>query len=61
MLTTVLQSVGLPLEASALIADIDRILDMIRTCINIVGDASCAVVAATEGELRKPGEELTEV
>ncbi|WP_238988847.1 dicarboxylate/amino acid:cation symporter [Calorimonas adulescens] len=53
MLTMVLQSVGLPLEASALIAGIDRILDMIRTCINIIGDASCSVVvAATEGELK---------
>ncbi len=54
MLTMVLQSVGLPIEASALIAGIDRILDMIRTSINIVGDASCSVVvAATEGELRE--------
>lgn len=53
MLTMVLQSVGLPLEASALIAGIDRILDMIRTSINVVGDASCAVVvAATEKELK---------
>ena len=52
MLTLVLQSVGLPLEGLVLIAGVDRILDMARTCINVVGDASCAVVvAATENEL----------
>ena len=51
MLTLVLQSVGLPLEGLALVAGIDRILDMARTSVNIIGDASCAViVAATEGE-----------
>lgn len=52
MLTLVLQSVGLPLEGLVLIAGVDRILDMARTCVNVVGDASCAVVvSATEKEL----------
>ena len=52
MLTLVLQSVGLPLEGLVLIAGIDRILDMARTSVNVIGDASCAVVvAATEKEL----------
>jgi len=52
MLGMVLQSVGLPMEGIALIAGVDRILDMMRTCVNVTGDASCAViVAATEGEL----------
>lgn len=52
MLTMVLQSVGLPLEGLALIAGIDRVLDMARTCVNITGDTVCAVVvAATENEL----------
>lgn len=52
MLSMVLQSVGLPLEGIALIAGIDRILDMPRTCINVTGDiAGSVVVAATEGEL----------
>lgn len=46
MLTMVLQSVGLPLEGIALIAGIDRILDMIRTTVNITGDAVCAVIVA---------------
>lgn len=52
MLGMVLQSVGLPIEGIALIAGVDRILDMMRTMINITGDAACAtIIAATEGEL----------
>ncbi|MCP8615434.1 dicarboxylate/amino acid:cation symporter [Salirhabdus salicampi] len=46
MLTMVLTSVGLPVEAVALILGVDRLLDMVRTAINITGDASCAVVVA---------------
>ncbi|MFY3790305.1 dicarboxylate/amino acid:cation symporter [Ureibacillus sp. MALMAid1270] len=44
MLTMVVTAVGLPLEAIALVAGVDRILDMIRTSVNITGDASAAVV-----------------
>jgi len=52
MLTMVLQTVGLPLEGLALVAGIDRILDMARTTINITGDSACAVIiAASENEL----------
>lgn len=51
MLAMVLSSIGLPLEGIALIAGIDRILDMFRTTINIVGDASAAVVV--EGTEKK--------
>ena len=52
MLGMVLHSVGLPIEGIAIIAGVDRILDMMRTMINITGDAACSVVvAATEGEL----------
>ena len=43
MLAMVLESVGLPLEGIALVAGIDRILDMGRTVVNITGDASCAI------------------
>ena len=54
MLTMVLQSVGLPLEGVALVAGIDRILDMIRTTVNITGDAVCSViVAASEKSLNR--------
>lgn len=52
MLTLVLQSVGLPLEGLVLIAGIDRILDMARTAVNVVGDAACSIfVAASENEI----------
>ena len=40
MLTMILTSLGLPLEGSALIAGIDRILDMPRTSVNVTGDAA---------------------
>jgi len=43
MLAMVLQSVGLPVEGIALVAGIDRILDMGRTVVNITGDAACAM------------------
>jgi len=52
MLAMVLSAIGLPLEGVALIAGIDRILDMFRTTVNVVGDASAAVVVAgTEDEI----------
>jgi Na+/H+-dicarboxylate symporter len=52
MLSLVLTSVGLPLEGVAIIAGIDRILDMARTSLNVVGDAMVATfVAKSEGEL----------
>ncbi|MFI3209380.1 MAG: dicarboxylate/amino acid:cation symporter [Eubacteriales bacterium] len=46
MLTMVLQSVGLPIEGIALIAGIDRILDMGRTVVNITGDAVCSLIVS---------------
>lgn len=46
MLTMVLESVGLPLEGIAIVAGVDRILDMFRTTTNIFGDNSAGVVVA---------------
>ena len=43
MLAMVLESVGLPVEGIALVAGIDRILDMGRTVVNITGDAACTI------------------
>ena len=43
MLAMVLQSAGLPLEGVALLAGIDRVLDMGRTVVNITGDAACTI------------------
>jgi len=44
MLTMILTAVGLPLEGAALVAGIDRILDMPRTTVNITGDATVALI-----------------
>ncbi|MEE1085763.1 MAG: dicarboxylate/amino acid:cation symporter [Schaedlerella sp.] len=53
-LAMVLTSVGLPTEGIALIMGIDRILDMMRTAVNITGDAVCTtIVAHQEGMLDK--------
>ena len=52
MLTLVLTSVGLPIEGVAIIAGIDRILDMARTTVNVTGDAMASVlIAKSEKEL----------
>jgi Na+/H+-dicarboxylate symporter len=52
MLSLVLTSVGLPIEGVALVAGIDRILDMARTMVNVMGDALASVlVAKSENEL----------
>ena len=52
MLAMVLQQVGLPVEGIALIIGVDRLLDMIRTAVNVSGDAmvSC-IVAKSENKL----------
>ena len=53
-LAMVLNSVGLPTEGIALIMGIDRILDMIRTAVNITGDAVCTtIVCQQEGSLNR--------
>lgn len=47
-LSMVLTSVGLPTEGIALIMGIDRILDMLRTAVNITGDAICTTIVAKQ-------------
>lgn len=44
ILTMVLTSVGIPAEGLALILGIDRPLDMLRTSVNVTGDAAVAVL-----------------
>ncbi len=54
MLSMVLSSVGLPIEAIGLIMGVDRIVDMARTSVNITGDAVCTtIITAQENELNK--------
>lgn len=51
-LALVLQQVGLPVEGIALIIGVDRLLDMMRTAVNVSGDAAVsAIVARSEGKL----------
>ena len=53
-LVIILQQFGLPLEAIGIILAVDRILDMIRTSVNVTGDAAVAcIVAHSEGLLDK--------
>lgn len=57
MLVVILESINVPSAGIALILGVDRILDMLRTTVNVTGDAAVAsVVAATEGKLTLPGE-----
>lgn len=54
MLSMVFAQVGLPLEGIGLILGVDRLLDMVRTAVNISGDAVVsAVVAKSEGKLQQ--------
>ncbi|MCA1799569.1 MAG: dicarboxylate/amino acid:cation symporter [Xanthomonadaceae bacterium] len=47
----ILTAIGLPLEALGVLFVFDRLLDMMRTTVNIYGDAACAIVVAKlEGE-----------
>ena len=52
MLAMVLTQVGLPPEGIALIIGVDRLLDMMRTAVNVTGDAAVTtIVAKSEGKL----------
>jgi Na+/H+-dicarboxylate symporter len=52
MLTMVLQQVGLPVEGIMLIIGVDRLLDMMRTVVNVTGDGAVAtVIGRSEGKL----------
>ena len=51
-LSMVFTAVGIPVEAIMLIMGVDRILDMVRTAVNITGDAVCTtIVAHQNGDL----------
>lgn len=45
-LAMVLEQAGLPVEGIALIIGVDRLLDMVRTMVNVTGDATASVVVA---------------
>ncbi|MBN1559718.1 dicarboxylate/amino acid:cation symporter [candidate division KSB1 bacterium] len=51
MLTIILNTVGLPLEGVGIVMAVDRLLDMFRTTVNVIGDSCGAVIIArSEGE-----------
>lgn len=54
MLTMILTAIGLPLEGSALIAGIDRILDMPRTSVNVTGDACVNYLVDQSEKAKEP-------
>jgi Na+/H+-dicarboxylate symporter len=52
MLSMVFTQVGLPVEGIGLILGVDRLLDMVRTAVNVTGDAAVSVIVAkSEGKL----------
>jgi Na+/H+-dicarboxylate symporter len=54
MLAMVLKQVNLPVEGIGLIIGVDRLLDMVRTAVNITGDAAVTcIVAKSEGSLSR--------
>ena len=54
MLVIVLEAIGVPSAGIALILGVDRILDMMRTVVNVTGDATVAVaIASSEDQLRQ--------
>ena len=54
MLAMVLNQVGLPVEGIALIIGVDRLLDMLRTVVNVTGDSTVStVVANSENQLER--------
>ena len=51
-LALVLEQAGLPVEGIALIIGVDRLLDMVRTAVNVTGDATVSlIVARSENQL----------
>jgi len=45
-LALVLEQAGLPVEGIALIIGVDRLLDMVRTAVNVTGDATVSLIIA---------------
>lgn len=46
VLLTTLSSMNIPAQGLALIIGVDRLLDMVRTCVNVIGNALSTVVIA---------------
>ena len=44
LVVAVLVSAGIPIDALPILFGVDRIFDMLRTAVNITGDAACATI-----------------
>lgn len=60
MITMVFTQVGIPLEAVAIVAGVDRIMDMARTTINVMGDATAALVVSKLENEMNPNREIND-
>lgn len=50
-ISVILSAIGLPLEGIGLLLVTDRVLDMLRTAVNVFSDSCCAVIVAkSQGE-----------
>ena len=56
MMTVVFSVVGLPLEGIGIVLTVDRILDMLRTTVNVWSDMSAAIVIANSEERKSIGQ-----
>ncbi len=54
LVVAVLMAAGIPIEALPILFGVDRIFDMLRTAVNITGDAACATIV---DRLRTPQEQ----
>lgn len=60
-LLTVLQGIGVPAAGIALIMGVDRLLDMFRTAVNVMGEITAALfIAKTEGQMAMPVSEIND-
>lgn len=56
MLAMVLKQIGIPLEGVALILGVDRLLDMCRTTVNMIGNMAASVIIHRSEEKRPAGQ-----
>jgi proton glutamate symport protein len=58
LVVAVLLSAGIPIEGLPLLFALDRIFDMLRTALNITGDAACAVIVDKFNPENQPDAEV---
>ena len=61
LVVAVLIAAGIPIEGLPLLFALDRIFDMIRTALNITGDAACAVIVDKYNPERQTESEVTDI